>query len=344
MVNKFTTFYRHIIEQERKYPEASGQLSDLLADIALACKVISLEVNRAGLIDILGFTGEENVQGEQVKKLDVFANDVLTHVMKQGGHICAVCSEEEVSFIPIEDKFTENKFVTNKYICHFDPLDGSSNIDVNVSIGTIFSVYKRVSKSGPGSLEDCLQRGTEQVAAGYVIYGSSTVLVYTTGEGVHGFTLDPSVGEFLLSNENIKIPKKSKTFSVNEGNFCKWSSGMKKYISYLKEIDSETSRPYSSRYIGSLVADFHRNLLYGGIFLYPADNKNINGKLRLMYEANPLSFIVEQAGGRSTDGKKRVLEIIPNNLHQRTPLFIGSENDVFMIEKYLAEEVKESDA
>lgn len=341
MVNKFTTFYRHIVEQERKYPEATGQLSDLLADIALACKVISLEVNRAGLIDILGFTGEENVQGEQVKKLDVYANDVLTHVMKTGGHICAVCSEEEVNFIPIEDKFVENKYVTNKYICHFDPLDGSSNIDVNVSIGTIFSVYKRVTKSGPGSLEDCLQMGTEQVAAGYVIYGSSTVLVYTNGEGVHAFTLDPSVGEFLLSNENIVIPKKSKTFSVNEGNYSKWSSGMKKYVSYLKEIEPETSRPYSSRYIGSLVADFHRNLLYGGIFMYPADHKNIKGKLRLMYEANPLSFIVEQAGGRSSNGEKRILEIGPENLHQRTPLFIGSTEDVIMLEKFLAEEKNE---
>lgn len=341
MVNKFTTFYRHIVEQERKYPEATGQLSDLLADIALACKVISLEVNRAGLIDILGFTGDENVQGEQVKKLDVYANDVLTHVMKQGGHICAVCSEEEVNFIPIEDKFAENKYVTNKYICHFDPLDGSSNIDVNVSIGTIFSVYKRVTKSGPGSLEDCLQMGTEQVAAGYVIYGSSTVLVYTNGEGVHAFTLDPSVGEFLLSNENIVIPEKSKTFSVNEGNYSKWGSGMRKYVSYLKEIEPETSRPYSSRYIGSLVADFHRNLLYGGIFLYPADNKNKEGKLRLMYEANPLSFIVEQAGGRSSNGEKRILEIKPKNLHQRTPLFIGSKEDVLMIEKFIAEEKNE---
>ncbi len=336
MVNRFTTFYRHIIEEERKYPDATGQLSDLLADIALSCKVISLEVNRAGLIDILGFTGEENIQGERVKKLDVYANDVLTHVMKEGGHICAVCSEEEENFIPIEDRFADNKFVTNKYICHFDPLDGSSNIDVNVSIGTIFSVYKRLTKSGPGAMEDCLQKGTEQVAAGYVIYGSSTILVYTTGKGVHGFTLDPSVGEFLLSNENIIIPKKSKTFSVNEGNYCKWTNGMKKYVAYLKEIDASTSRPYSSRYIGSLVADFHRNLLYGGIFMYPANSKNKKGKLRLMYEANPLSFIVEQAGGRSTDGKNRILEIEPKNLHQRTPLFIGSEKDVFMLEDFLS--------
>lgn len=338
MENKFRTFYRHIIEEERTYPEATGQLSDLLADIALACKVISLEVNRAGLIDILGFTGEENVQGEQVKKLDVYANDVLTNVMKQGGHICAVCSEEEENFIPIEDKFEKNKYVTNKYICHFDPLDGSSNIDVNVSIGTIFSIYNRVSVSGPGALEDCLQVGRKQVAAGYVIYGSSTVLVYTTGKGVHVFTLDPSVGEFLLSSENVKIPKKAKTYSVNEGNYCKWSDGMKNFISNLKEIDPDNSKPYSSRYIGSLVADFHRNLLYGGIFLYPADSKNLNGKLRLMYEANPLSFIVEQAGGRSTDGKTSIMDIEPKSLHQRTPLFIGSEEEVLLLEKYLIED------
>ncbi|HRI86444.1 MAG TPA: class 1 fructose-bisphosphatase [Ignavibacteria bacterium] len=337
MVSKFNTFYRHIIEQEREFPEATGQLSDLLADIALACKVISLEVNRAGLIDILGFTGDENVQGEQVKKLDVFANDVLTNVMKQGGHICAVCSEEEVSFIPIDEKFIENKYVTNKYICHFDPLDGSSNIDVNVSIGTIFSVYKRITKSGPGALEDCLQKGYEQVAAGYVIYGSSTVLTYTAGKGVHLFTLDPSVGEFLLSSENISIPKKSRIYSANEGNFSGWSEGMKKYINYLKMSDPDTNRPYSSRYIGSLVADFHRNLIYGGIFVYPSDVKNKNGKLRLMYEANPLSYIVEQAGGRSTDGEKRIMDIQPESLHQRTPLFIGSEEDVLLAEKFLRE-------
>ncbi|MBV6477912.1 MAG: Fructose-1,6-bisphosphatase class 1 [Ignavibacteria bacterium] len=338
MVNKFKTFYRHIIEEERKYPEATGQLSDLLADIALACKVISLEVNRAGLIDILGFTGEENIQGEQVKKLDVFANDILTHVMKQGGHICAVCSEEEENFIPIEEQFTDNKFMSNKYVCHFDPLDGSSNIEANVSIGTIFSVYKRISKSGPGSLEDCLQRGVSQVAAGYVIYGSSSMLAYTTGNGVHLFTLDPSVGEFLLSNENIKIPKKSKIYSVNEGNQSKWSKGINNFVSYIKQNDKDSGRPYSSRYIGSLVADFHRNLLYGGVFLYPADSKNTSGKLRLMYEANPLSFIVEQAGGRSSDGKQRILEVTPENLHQRTPLFIGSEDDVKLIEKFLSEE------
>jgi len=335
MVNRFTTLYRHIIEEERKFPEATGQLSDLLYDIALACKVISLEVNRAGLIDILGLTGEENVQGEAVKKLDVYANEILTHTMRIGGHACAVCSEEDENFIPMEDKFSHHG-VTNKYIVHFDPLDGSSNIDANISIGTIFSIYKRISKDGEATLEDCLQNGTQQVAAGYVVYGSSTIMVYTAGKGVHGFTLDPSVGEFLLSHENMQIPKKSKTYSINEGNYSKWSDGIKKYIEYVKQNDKETSRPYSSRYVGSLVADFHRNLLYGGIFIYPADEKNKNGKLRLMYEANPLSMIVEQAGGRSTNGKKRILDLQPNNLHQRTPLFIGSEEDVLLAEKFLA--------
>lgn len=337
-MKKFNTIYRHIVEAERKYPEATGQLSDLLADIALACKMISLEVNRAGLIDILGFTGDTNVQGEEVKKLDVYANELLTNMMKQGGHICAICSEEEENFLPLEDKFVDNKYVTNKYICHFDPLDGSSNIDANVSIGTIFSIYKRVSDNGPGELRDCLQKGVDQVAAGYAIYGSSTVLVYTTGDGVHAFTLDPTAGEFLLSSENIRIPKRSKTYSVNEGNHNKWSKGIKDYVSYLKESDPGTGRPYSSRYIGSLVADFHRNLLYGGIFMYPADKKNPDGKLRLMYEANPLSMIVEQAGGRSSNGRIRILEIEPKALHQRTPLFIGSEEDVLAAERFLATE------
>jgi fructose-1,6-bisphosphatase I len=338
MINKFQTFYRHIIDQERNIPGATGQLSDLLADIALACKVISLEVNRAGLIDILGFTGDENIQGEAVKKLDVYANDILTNTMKQGGHICAVCSEEEEEFIPLEDKYILNNSISNKYICHFDPLDGSSNIEANISIGTIFSIYKRISESGPGTEADCLQPGVEQVAAGYVVYGSSTFLVYTAGKGVHGFTLDPTVGEFLLSYENMQIPKKSKTYSINEGNYCKWSEGMKKYIDYLKEDDKDTNRPYSSRYVGSLVADFHRNLLYGGIFIYPADNKNKNGKLRLMYEANPLAFIVEQAGGRASTGKERILEVAPKALHQRVPLFIGSEDDVKQAESFLKED------
>ena len=333
---KFVTLYRHIIEQERKFPEATGELSDLLADIALACKLISLEVNRAGLIEILGFTGDTNVHGEEVKKLDVYAHDTLVHTMEASGHLCAVASEESEDFIPLNEKFMGNRPMS-KYICHFDPLDGSSNIDANISIGTIFSIYKRVSVSGPGTLQDCLQPGIKQVAAGYVIYGSSTILVKTTGRGVHGFTLDPTVGEFLLSYENLKIPKRSKTYSVNEGNYNKWAHGLRRYIDDLKSINPEKKRPYTSRYVGSLVADFHRNLLYGGIFMYPADKKNQNGKLRLLYEANPLAFIVEQAGGRATNGKCRIMEIEPQNLHQRTPLFIGSEDDVLELEKYIVE-------
>lgn len=334
MYEKFITLYRHIIAQERKYPNATGELSDLLADIALACKLISLEVNRAGLVDILGFTGTSNVHGETVKKLDVHAHDTLVSAMTASGHLCAVASEESEDFIPLDEQ-RMGKRVTSKYVCHFDPLDGSSNIDANISIGTIFSIYKRVTKSGPATIEDLLQKGTRQVAAGYVIYGSSTIMVYTTGEGVHGFTLDPTVGEFLLCYENLKIPKRAKTYSINEGNYCKWENGLRKYIDNLKEINPEKGHPYSARYVGSLVADFHRNLLYGGIFLYPADKKNTNGKLRLMYEANPLAFIIEQAGGRATNGKERILSIEPKTLHQRTPLFIGSEEDVCDAEHFI---------
>jgi fructose-1,6-bisphosphatase I len=333
MNKKFITLYRHIVEEERKYPDATGQLSDLLADIALACKVISLEVNRAGLIDIMGLTGSENVHGEQVKKLDEFAHDMLVRAMEVSGHLCAIASEESEDFIPVKEKFMGERPMS-KYIIHFDPLDGSSNIDANISIGTIFSIYKRTTESGPGTLEDCLQLGTKQVAAGYVIYGSSTIMVYTTGNGVHGFTLDPTVGEFLLFYENIQIPKRSKTYSINEGNYCKWNDGLRKFIDDLKSDNKDRGRPYTARYVGSLVADFHRNLLYGGLFMYPGDTKNPKGKLRLLYEANPLAFIIEQAGGRATNGKERILEIVPLDLHQKTPLFIGSEEDVKDAETY----------
>jgi fructose-1,6-bisphosphatase I len=335
-MKKFITLYRHIIEQERKFPDATGELSDLLADIALACKLISLEVNRAGLIDILGFTGTENVHGETVKKLDVFAHDTLVKVMEASGHLCAIASEESENFIPVKGKFMGSRNMS-KYICHFDPLDGSSNIDANISIGTIFSIYPRITESGPGTLEDCLQKGTQQVAAGYVMYGSSTILVYTTGQGAHGFTLDPTVGEFILCNENITIFKKSRTYSINEGNYSKWHPGIRKYIDYLKSDNKDKGLPFTARYVGSLVADFHRNLLYGGIFMYPADKKYQNGKLRLLYEANPLAFIIEQAGGRASDGKERILDVVPLNLHQKTPLFIGSEEDVLEAEKFLSE-------
>src|SRR3990170_3219780 len=333
-VLKFMTLGRHIIEGEEMHPEATGELSKLLSDLSLAAKVISLEVNKAGLADILGFTGDSNVHGEQVKKLDVYAHDMLIRAMDHGGHLCVMASEEEEDIIHIPPKYK-----IGKYVLLFDPLDGSSNIDANVSIGTIFSIYGRVSPDGkPGTLNDCLQKGLDQVAAGYIIYGSSTIFVYSAGHGAHGFTLDPSFGEFLLSHENIRTPKKSKIYSINEGNYLYWHPGLKKYIKHLQEEDKATDRPYSSRYIGSMVADIHRNLLYGGIFMYPADSRNPNGKLRLMYECNPMAFIVEAAGGRATDGKKRLLEIQPESLHQRIPIFIGSEDNVKLVEEFMKKE------
>jgi len=332
-ITQFMTLGRHIIEEQEKYEGATGELSKLLHDLSLAAKIISLEVNKAGLVDIIGFTGDNNVHGEQVKKLDMLAHDMLIKAMDHGGHLCVMASEEEEDIIQIPQKFN-----IGKYVLLFDPLDGSSNIDANISIGTIFSIYRRVSPDdGPGTMEDCLQPGINQVAAGYVIYGSSTMLVYTAGSGVHGFTLDPAFGEFLLSHSNIQTPKKSKIYSINEGNYLYWHPGLKKYIKYLQEEDIATSRPYSSRYIGSMVADIHRNLLYGGIFMYPADSRSPNGKLRLQYECNPMAFIVEQAGGRATNGKQRILEIQPEKLHQRVPIFIGSEEDVKVVEKFMAE-------
>jgi fructose-1,6-bisphosphatase I len=330
----FQTLARHIIDQEKMHPEATGELSKLLHDLSLAAKVISLEVNKAGLVDILGFTGDNNVHGEQVKKLDVFAHDMMVKAMDHGGHLCVMASEEEEDIIHIPPMFK-----IGKYVLLFDPLDGSSNIDANVSVGTIFSIYRRKSPDGKaGTIEDCLQPGHQQVAAGYIVYGSSTMLVYTAGHGVHGFTLDPAFGEFLLSHRDMQIPKKSRIYSINEGNYLYWHPGLKKYIKYLQEEDTETGRPYSSRYIGSMVSDIHRNLLYGGIFMYPADSRNPNGKLRLMYECNPMAFIIEQAGGRATDGKRRILEIQPEKLHQRIPIFIGSEDDVKLVEKFMVEE------
>jgi fructose-1,6-bisphosphatase I len=333
MATSFMTIARHIFEEQSKHPSATGELSKLLHDLSLAAKVISLEVNKAGLVDIIGFTGENNVHGEQVKKLDMLAHDMLIKAMDHGGHLCVMASEEEEDIIQIPKKFN-----IGKYVLLFDPLDGSSNIDANISIGTIFSIYRRISPDGtPGTMEDCLQPGIKQVAAGYIVYGSSTMLVYTAGAGVHGFTLDPAFGEFLLSHPNIQTPKKSKIYSINEGNYLYWHPGLKKYIKYLQEEDKATNRPFSSRYIGSMVADIHRNLLYGGIFMYPADSRNPNGKLRLQYECNPMAFIVEQAGGRATNGKKRIMEVIPEKLHQRIPIFIGSEEDVKMVEKFMAE-------
>lgn len=332
---KITTVQRHIVEQERFHPDATGDFTGLLWDLIIAAKTISQEVNKAGLANVLGLTGEENVHGEEVKKLDMYANERICNAMDHGGHLCMMASEENEDVIPIPDKYPKGK-----YVLMFDPLDGSSNIDANVSIGTIFSIYRRKSSDNenPTKEKDCLRKGTEQVAAGYVIYGSSTMMVYTTGQGVHGFTLDPGIGEFLLSHENIQIPSKGKIYSINEGNMNAWDEGTKKYISYLKEKDPASGKkPYSLRYIGSLVADFHRNLLYGGIFLYPADYSNPEKpkpKLRLLYEAAPLAFIVEQAGGMASTGKERILDIQATELHQKVPLIIGSKEDVLTYEKF----------
>jgi fructose-1,6-bisphosphatase I len=273
-----------------------------------------------------------NVQGEEVKKLDVYANEQFISALSAGGETCAVASEENEGLVHIDSEVSKNA----KYIVCVDPLDGSSNIDVNVSIGTIFSIYRRMTFNGQAEEKDYLQLGKEQVAAGYIIYGSSTMLVYTTGKGVNGFTLDPSIGEFCLSHPDMKCPTSGKLYSINEGNYVHFPDGVKQYIKYCQAIDPETERPYSSRYIGSLVADLHRNLLKGGIFIYPSTHKSPKGKLRLLYECNPLSFIIEQAGGKASDGFRRILDIQPNSLHQRTPLFIGSADMVTMAEEFMA--------
>ncbi len=326
------TIERHIVEQEREYPQATGALSNILYEIALAAKMIVREVNKAGLVDILGETGGTNVHGEQVRKLDLYAHEVIFKALDHGGSLCCMASEEEEDVIAIPDRFP-----TGHYALLYDPLDGSSNIDVNVSIGTIFSIHRKVSSHPRGSIEDCLQVGRKQVAAGYVVYGSSTMLVYTTGQGVFGFTLDPSIGEFLLSHPNIRLPEPpQRIYSVNEGYTTLWPERQQRLIQNMKGLDGRNDRPFSSRYIGSLVADVHRSLLYGGIFMYPADKKHTQGKLRLLYEAAPLAFIVEQAGGRASDGQHDILDIVPSGLHQRTPLYIGSREFVDLAEGFLA--------
>jgi len=331
------TITQHILNQQRQYPEATGAFTNLLNELIVAAKVISREVNKAGLVDILGSTGEINVQEEQVQKLDVFANRVIIERMQHIGELCCMGSEEVADLISIPSQYPKGN-----YILLFDPLDGSSNIDVNVSIGTIFSIYRRTNEgSDEVLLDEVLQPGIKQVAAGYFIYGSSTIMVYTTGNGtgVHGFTLYPSVGEFLLSHENIRIPEKGKIYSVNEGNYNYWDEKTRALVDYYKEKDKESGRPYTSRYVGSLVADFHRNLLKGGIFMYPADLKDPkkpHGKLRLMLEANPLAMVVKEAGGYASDGHGPILEIEPKELHQRTPLFIGSKKDVELAEEVIS--------
>lgn len=330
-----TTLGEFIIENQADFKYATGELSRILSSIRLAAKIVQREVNKAGLAQhILGAVGSENVQGEQQQKLDVFANNVFLNALSNRGVVCGVASEEDEDFIAFDSEESNN----GNYVVAMDPLDGSSNIDVNVSIGTIFAVYRRISKPGtPVTKDDFLQPGTEQVAAGYVVYGSSTMLVYTTGNGVHGFTFDPSIGVFYLSHPNMEIPKDGTIFSMNEGNFHKSPKGIREYIKYCQEIDPSTKRPYSARYIGSLVADFHRNLIKGGVYIYPQTNSSPNGKLRLLYECNPLAFLIEQAGGKASDGTQRIMEIKPTSLHQRVPYIVGSTNMVNKIEEFIAE-------
>jgi fructose-1,6-bisphosphatase I len=317
------TIERHILDQQSMFPEAQGRFTNIMYVIALTAKLVQREVSKAGLVDILGLTGSVNVQGEEVQKLDEFAHECFFNRFDHTGLLCGMASEEEEGIIEIPEAFA-----LGPYVLLFDPLDGSSNIDANVSIGSIWALYRRKSQGGAAVMDDFLRQGYEQAAAGYVLYGSSTMMVYTTGDGVYGFTLDPSIGEFLLSHERMQIPQKGKIYSCNEGYRSLMSEGTRRYIGYLQEDDKETGRPYSSRYIGSMVADVHRTLLYGGIFMYPATKKSPNGKLRLMYEANPMAFIIEQAGGIATDGRQRILDIQATDLHQRTPLYLGSEEDM----------------
>jgi fructose-1,6-bisphosphatase I len=328
------TLGQFIIEKQADFPYAKGELSRLLRDIGIASKIVNREVNKAGLVDILGDFGSTNVQGEDQKKLDVFANTQFIAALTSGGECCIVASEEEDEFVAIDSPVSKNA----KYIVCIDPLDGSSNIDCNVAVGTIFSIFRRKSTEGKATLEDVLQKGTEQVAAGYVIYGSSTMLVYTTGKGVNGFTLDPSIGEFCLSHADMKIPEDGKIYSINEGNYVHFPDGVKKYLKYAQVEDKASNRPYTSRYIGSMVADIHRNLIKGGIYMYPTTSGSPNGKLRLMYECNPMAFIIEQAGGVASDGFRRIMELEPTALHQRTAVYIGSRKMVEMVESLLADQ------
>jgi fructose-1,6-bisphosphatase I len=334
MPKKLVPLQRHLLEQQERFPDATGDFTRLMMDFLVAVKIIAREVNKAGLAEILGDIGEQNVQGELVMKLDEFAQDRIYKAMDHGGHLCCMASEESKELIAIPPHYPKGK-----YVLMFDPLDGSSNIDANVSIGTIFAIHRRrTPPGGDGTLEDVLQPGRELVCAGYVIYGPSTMLVYSTGNGVAGFTLDPSIGEFCLSHEDIKTPARGRIYSVNEGNSQFWDEPSRRYVEYLKTPDETTGRPYSTRYIGSLVSDFHRNLIYGGVFLYPADHKDPNkpkGKLRVLYEAMPLAFIAEQAGGAASDGRRPILDLVPTGLHDRTPLCIGAREDVALYDQFM---------
>jgi fructose-1,6-bisphosphatase I len=327
-MSKLTTLNEFIMKKQADFPGASGELSRLLNDIAVAAKIVTRDVRRAGLVDnILGAQGEVNVQGEQQQKLDVVADNQFIKMFELGGEVCGIGSEENDNYMAFQSEMSKN----GKYVVLFDPLDGSSNIDVNVSIGTIFSIYQRISPIGTeATLEDMLQPGDKQVAGGYVLYGSSTMLVYTTGNGVNGFTLDPSIGEFCLSHPNMKTPETGRIYSMNEGNIAVCHPGYRKYTEYCQEEDAPTGRPYSGRYIGSLVADFHRNLIKGGIYFYPTTPAAPKGRLRLLYECNPLAFVIEQAGGLATDGTQRILSIKPTELHQRVGFIVGSKQ---MVEK-----------
>lgn len=334
MQGQIITIERHIVEQQRNFPEATGVFSSLLYDIALAAKIIARETTYAGLAELLGQAGGINIHGEQQMKLDVLANDTIIGMNSYTGRLAVMASEEQEEVIPIPEGYKRGK-----YVLVFDPLDGSSNVDVDVSVGTIFAIYDRLSEEGPGTLDDCLQPGRNLVAAGYVIYGSSTMLVYTTGEGVYGFTLDRGVGEFLLSHPNIRIPEKRKYYSANHGYEKYWSPGVRRFTRWLQGLDADDPRPpLSCRYIGSLVADFHRNLLEGGVFYYPADVNKPAGKLRLVYEAIPLAFVAEQAGGSASNGRQNILDVKPDRLHQRTPLFIGTQELVEQAEYFIASE------
>ncbi len=332
-MSHFTTLGEFIIDRQKDFPGSSGELSRILSAIRLASKIVNQEINKAGVAtDILGAAGSENIQGEQQQKLDVYADEKFIKAIEARGVVCGIGSEENDDYIAYESEKCQN----GKYVLLMDPLDGSSNIDVNVSIGTIFSVFERKSEIGAkAELKDFLQIGDKQVAAGYVIYGSSTMLVFTTGNGVHGFTYDPGIGTFILSHPDMKFPDNGKIYSVNEGNYNNFNQGVRRYIKYCQEIDASTNRPYTGRYIGSLVADFHRNLIKGGIYMYPSTTAAPNGKLRLLYECSPLAFLAEQAGGSASTGNGRVMEVEPTELHQRVPYFIGSKEMVEMAETFL---------
>jgi len=331
MLNKNQTLGEFIIKNQTSFKYSSGELSSLINSIRLAAKVVNHEVNKAGLVDIIGSTGEQNIQSEKQQKLDVYANEKFINTLVNRNIVCGIASEEEETFISINSNDKNNQ---NKYVVLIDPLDGSSNIDVNVSVGTIFSIYRRKSKIGTEvSIDDFLQSGRFQVAAGYIIYGTSTMLFYTTGKGVNGFTLNPAIGTFYHSHSNVQIPKNGNIYSINEGNYLQFPDYVKKYIKFCQEEEDE--RPFTSRYIGSLVSDFHRNMIKGGIFLYPQTAKNPNGKLRLLYECNPIAFICEQAGGLATNGEKNILDIEPKELHERTPFYCGSEKMIQQFQKFI---------